>query len=73
MLIVFKVKFFMAPHKVCTIIVACALLHIVAIICRQLKLEEPSLDIENGDTPLAPEKVRHLAAKHYRDQFTNFN
>ena len=38
-------------------------------------LEEPSLDIENLDTSLAPEEVGHLAAKHYRDQFTiqNFN
>ena len=65
----------MAPDKVCTIIVACAVLHNMANIWRQPMLEEPSLDIENLYTSLAPEEVGHLAAKHYRDQFTiqNFN
>ena len=65
----------MASDKVYTIIVARAVLHNMAIILRQPMLEEPSLDIENVDTILAPKEVGHLAAKHYRDQFTiqNFN
>ena len=57
-----------ANDKVCTIIVACAVLHNMAIIWPQPMLEEPSLDIENFDTSLAPEEAGHLAAKHYRDQ-----
>ena len=65
----------MAPDRGCTIIVACAVLHNMTIIWRQPMMEETSLDIENLDTSLAPEEAGHLAAQHYRDQFTiqNFN
>ena len=61
----------MSPDSVCTIIVACAVLHNMAIDLKQPILEDTILD-PRIDGPSA-EETGHLAAKHYRDQFANHN
>ena len=65
----------MAPNKVCTIIVACAVLHNMAIIWKQPMLEDSTIDphtIIMGE-PLAFEETAHFAAKYYREQFAIHN
>ena len=61
----------MSPDRVCTIIVACAVLHNMAIDWKQPILEDTIVD-HSIDGPPAEEKG-HLAAKHYRDQFATHN
>ena len=65
----------MFPDKVCTIIVACAVLHNMAIVCKQPMLEDSTIDNHTNimDEPFAFEETGHLLAKHYRDQFSIHN
>ena len=65
----------MAPDKVCTIILACAVLHNMAIVWKQPMLEDSTIDhnTSNMDEPFAFEETGHIAAKHYRDQFAIHN
>ena len=63
----------MAPDKVCTIIVACAVLHNMAIVWKQPMLEDLVIDQHIIDELPAIEETGHLAAKHYRDQFAIHN
>ena len=62
----------MAPDRVCTIIVACAVLHNMAIDSKQPMLEDTIID-HSIDEPPAIQETAHLAAKHYRDQFAIHN
>ena len=66
----------MAPDKTCTIIVACAVLHNMAIIWNEPILEDIPLD-HGGDTDNDSELEENLsgqlAAKHYRDHFVIHN
>ena len=62
----------MAPDRVCTIIVACAVLHNMAIDWKQPMLEDTTID-HSIDEPPAIQETAHLAAKHYRDQFAIHN
>ena len=65
----------MAPDKVCTIILACAVLHNMAIVWKQPMLEYSTIDHHTiiMDEPFAFEEAGHIAAKHYRDQFAIHN
>ena len=63
----------MAPDKVCTIIVACAVLHNMVIVWKQPMLEDLVIDQHIIDELPAIEETGHLAAKHYRDQFAIHN
>ena len=63
----------MNPEKVCKIIIACAVLHNMAIIWKQPLLEDQLPDISHLDEPFQFEETGQLAAKHYRDQFSNHN
>ncbi|KAI6661406.1 Nuclease HARBI1 [Oopsacas minuta] len=64
----------MSPDKVCSIIVACAVLHNIAIQWKQPLLEDEVSDYSYPDDVLDfEETVGHLASKHYRDQFSIHN
>ena len=63
----------MAPDRVCVIIVACAVLHNMAIDWKEPMLEDTAIDQHSIDESPAIEETAHLAAKHYRDQFTVHN
>ena len=65
----------MTPEKVCTIIIACVVLHNMAILWKQPMLEDSTIDHHTGimDEMFAFEETGHLAAKHYRDQFVIHN
>ena len=65
----------MTPEKVCKIIIACAVLHNMAIIWKLPLLEDhlPLSSIPHPDEPFEIEEIGQLAAKHYRDQFSNHN
>ena len=56
----------MASDKVWTIIVACAVLHNMAIDWKESMLEDTAIDQHSIDEPPAIEETSHLAAKHYR-------
>ena len=61
--------------KVCTIILACAVLHNMAIVWKQPMLEDSTIDNHTSimDKPFKFEEPGHIAAKHYRDQFAMHN
>ena len=63
----------MAPDRVCVIIVACAVLHNMAIDWKEPMLEDTAIDQHSIDESQAIEETAHMAAKHYRDQFTVHN
>ena len=65
----------MAPDKVCTIILACAVLHNMAIVWKQPMLEDSTINHHTSimNEPFAFEETGHIAAKHYRDQFAIHN
>ena len=65
----------MAPDKVCTIIIACAVLHNMAIVWKLPMLEDYTIDYPTSimDEPFEFEETGHLAAKDYRDQFAIHN
>ena len=65
----------MAPDKVCTIILACAVLHNMAIVWKQPMLEDSTIDHHTSiiDEPFTFEEPGRIAAKHYRDQFAIHN
>ena len=65
----------MNPDKVCTIIVACAVLHNMAILWKQPLplLQDEFSDISYPDDLFELEETGQLAAKHYRDRFAIHN
>ena len=64
----------MSPDKVCSIIVACAVLHNIAIQWKQPLLEDEVSDDSYPDDVLDfEETVGYLASRHYRDQFSIHN
>ena len=63
----------MTPDKVCMIIVACAVLHNMAIMWKQPLLNEEPYNVTYPSELFEVEDTGHMAAKHYRDQFSIHN
>ena len=63
----------MTPDKVCMIIVACAVLHNMAIMWKQPLLSEEPYNVTYPSELFEVEDAGHMAAKHYRDQFSIHN